>query len=107
VRWVALLVLVACRHEPEVAPLDKDVVAGELVVGMPEGSSADAVLSALQLDGYKFDYVAAATETTHLVKVSASDGTPLDAAGTAAVKKQLADRAGLRFVELNRVRQPR
>lgn len=104
----------ACKHEPErveqgasAAEDLSDVVPGELMVGTEEGVGPDAVLGSAAMEGYRAEYVAAASGTTHLIKVVRADGSALDAAATLELSKQLVSRGGLRFVELNRKRQPR
>jgi hypothetical protein len=107
VRALALALLLAgCKHDPEPST-ESDLVAGELMVGTEGEVTPAAVLSAVALEGYRFEYVAAASTTTHLVKVAHTDGAPLDTAATQQLAAQLAGRAGVRFVELNHVRQPR
>jgi hypothetical protein len=105
---VLLLALASCKHEPERAEsAASDVVAGELMVGTDGEVSPDAVLAAVALDGYRFEYVAAASPTSHLVKATHADGAALDAAATQELVSALTGRAGVRYVELNHVRQPR
>lgn len=96
----------ACAHAPATAA-DDTVVAGQLLVGSEGAQDAAAVLTALTLEGWQFEYVAAASETTHLVKVTQADGATPSQTATAELARRLQGRPGLRFVELNRVRQPR
>lgn len=115
---MVVLGLVACAHTPEgnaadpdagtpVSDAAGDVLPGQLVVGTEAPGEEAGVLDALATDGYRFEYVAAASARSHLVRVTKADGTALSAAETTALKQQLAGRPGLAYVELNRVRQPR
>jgi hypothetical protein len=112
-RALLFVALLGCAHEPERTGTSSssepsaDVVPSQLIIGAAEGTSPDAVLAALALDGFRFEYLAAASGTTHLVKVTALDGSALDAGSTADVAKRLEGRAGVRFVELNHRREPR
>ncbi len=108
-RTVALTAFVsaaACRHDPQ--PVDSAQPRdGELVVGVVDVFGRDAVLEAVALDGYRFEYVAASSDTSHLVKVSWADGGPLSAEQTAEVAAKLKGRPNVRWVEVNAMRQPR
>ncbi len=101
---LALLVCVACAHAPEKA---EDVVPGQLIIGTEGAREAPAVLEAVALEGYRFEYVAAASPTSHLVKVLAADGSELDVEATKALVAKLTGRAGVKYVEPNSMRQPR
>ncbi|MBL8956738.1 MAG: hypothetical protein JNK82_38550 [Myxococcaceae bacterium] len=104
-RAALLFVCIGCAHAPERVD---EVVPGELMVGTVAASSSDAVLEAVALEGYRFEYVAAASETAHLVKVVRADGSALDVAATRALAGQLGERGGkVKYVEVNTVRQPR
>jgi hypothetical protein len=85
----------------------EEMVPGQLLVGTEAGASVDALRAALALEGYSFSVVSSASDTHHLVQVQKADGSPLSADETKAVLSKLSARPGIRFVELNRVRQPR
>lgn len=106
-RWLALAVaLVGCATTPAPPP-PADAVAGQLVVGTEAALAPDGVADALALEGYVVTHLSSATEKTHLVEVKRADGTPLSVEETQALKVRLSGRAGVRYVELNAVRQPR
>ena len=96
----------ACAHQAA-APAEPAVVAGELIVGTVEAVDADAVLGAVALEGYRFEYVAAASQTSHLVRVLRADGSALSVEGTRELVAALQGREGVKYVELNSMRQPR
>lgn len=100
---LAVLLCVSCAHAPEQA----QGVPGQLIVGMAAPAEAAAVLEAVALEGYRFEYVAAASPTAHLVKVTSADGAPLDAEATQGLVAKLGARPGIRYVELNAMREPR
>ncbi|MEW5742905.1 MAG: hypothetical protein AB1938_28575 [Myxococcota bacterium] len=106
-RWLLVilpLAVAACATTPK--PAD-DVVPGQLLVGTEAGTSVEALPEALAVEGYTFQVVSSATDTNHLVKVEKADGTALSVDETKAVLEKLSGRKGVRFVEVNRVRQPR
>lgn len=105
-RWLALtsLLFVSCATTPAPPP---DVVAGQLVVGTDAALAPDGLAEVLALDGYVVAHLSSATEKTHLVEVKRADGSALSVAETKALVPRLTGRAGVRYVELNRVRQPR
>lgn len=105
-RWLALALLmsVGCATTPK-APAD--TVAGQLVVGTEAGAALDTLPQALALEGYTFAVVSSASESTHLVEVKRADGTALSADETQALVSKLSARKGVRYVELNRLRQPK
>lgn len=104
-RWALALALgAACAHAPAVDL--HDVVPGELVVVTERAASPEALVAQLSSDTWRVEYLAAASATTHLVRVTRADGAALDAAQTEEARKALATR-GARAVELNRRRQPR
>lgn len=114
----AVLVLAGCVHTPEGSATGADagtdaasasdgVLPGQLVVGTDAPGTPEGVLDSVAVDGYRFEYVAASSASSHLVKAMKADGTALTVAETIALQQQLAGRAGLKYVELNRVRQPR
>jgi hypothetical protein len=103
-RVAVALLLASCAHSPA-APAD--VVPGQLVVGTAEASSPEGVLRAVELPGFRFEYAAAASTTSHLVRVTKADGSALTAEETSAVQRALSGAPALSFVELNRVRTPR
>lgn len=116
---VAGLLLVGCAHTPagstdadagtpsDAASASTDVLPGQLVVGTDVPGTPEGVLGAVATDGYRFEYVAASSASSHLVRVMKADGTALTAEETQALQQQLAGRAGLKYVEVNRLRQPR
>lgn len=103
-RGLGLVVLLAlglsCKHEPETKPVTDD----QLVVGLTDVFGQSAVLEAVAVEGYQFEYVAASSDTSHLVKVTRVDGS---AADLDEVMAKLKGRDHVRFVEKNAVRQPR
>jgi hypothetical protein len=109
-RWSArflaltLLVLAGCATTP---PSPPDVLAGQLVVGTEEALAPDGLAEVLALEGYVVRHLSSATEKTHLVEVKRADGTPLSVEETKALLSRLTGRPGVRYVELNALRQPR
>ena len=106
-RFVALLLLavVSCKHAPERdEPGPRE---GELVVGLTDVFGQEAVLEAVAVEGYRFEYVAASSDTSHLVKASFADGGALTVEQTQELAGKLKGRPHVRFVEPNAVRQPR
>lgn len=103
-RSVLLLALVGCAHA---APKEDPVVAGELMIGTEGAMGAAELLAALAVEGYVFEYVAAASGTSHLVRVRPAGGGELSEQDTMTLVPQLAARPGVRYVELNHVRQAR
>ncbi len=101
----SVLLLAGCKHEPEVKPVD--VRVSEVVLGTTQPTTVDELMALAAVEGYRVEYVAAASETTHLVKVRRADGSELDEGQTRAVVEQLKAGSKFRFVELNRVQQPR
>lgn len=118
---MAMLVLAGCAHAPagasgeadagtpssEATAAAADVVPGQLVVGTGAPGTPEGVLDAVATDGYRFEYVAASSASSHLVRVTKADGAALTAEETEALQRALAGRAGLKYVEVNRLRQPR
>lgn len=107
VTLMALMLSAACKHAPEPAEPEAPPREGELVIGVADVFGREAVLDAVALDGYRFEYVAASSDTSHLVKVSWADGGPLSVEQTAEVAAKLKGRPNVRWVELNAMRQPR
>lgn len=97
----AALMFVGCTHAAAA------VRASELMLGTTQPTTADDLLALAAVDGYRIEYVAAASETTHLVKVQRTDGSELDEAQTRALVEKLKTAGKFRFVELNRVQKPR
>jgi uncharacterized lipoprotein YajG len=114
-RLVAVLLVAGCAHAPSGSATDADagtppssrVLPGQLVVGTAAPSTPEEVLAAVATDGYRFEYVAASSASSHLVRVTKADGSALTEEETEALRQQLASRANLGYVELNRLRQPR
>jgi len=124
---VAVLLVAGCAHAPSGSATDADagmppssrvhadagtppssrVLPGQLVVGTAAPSTPEEVLAAVATDGYRFEYVAASSASSHLVRVTKADGSALTGEETEALRQQLAGRANLGYVELNRLRQPR
>lgn len=112
--FLPLLTLAGCKHEPEkkdepVATKREEPLlrAGELIVGTTDAVSVDALLELAATEGYRVEYVAAASETTHLLKVLHADGTDLSVDDTKALAAQLTTGGKFKFVELNAVQQRR
>lgn len=100
-----LVAVVACKHAPErEEPRERE---GELVVGLTDVFGREAVLDAVAVEGYRFEYVAASSDTSHLVKASFADGAALTREQTLELAGKLKGRPNVRFVEPNAVRQPR
>jgi hypothetical protein len=107
-RALALLVVMGCAHQaPAPEPAQADVVAGQLMVGTEQPLESGGVLDAVALDGYRFEYAGAASATSHLVKVMLADGSALSVEQTRELAGRLQGRPGLKYVELNGVRQMR
>ena len=116
---MAAVLLAGCAHTPAGSGAEADagtapssdstseVLPGQLVVGTEAPGTPEAVLDAVATDGYRFEYVAASSASSHLVRVTKADGTALTAEETQALREELAGRAGLKYVEVNRLRQPR
>jgi hypothetical protein len=106
-RWLpfVLWLFISCATAPKPPP--SDAVAGQLVVGTAEGVQPAALEQLLAIEGYRVTFVSSAGETTHLVEVKRADGTALTAEETEALLPRLTEREGVRYVEPNRVRQPR
>ena len=112
---MAVFAFVGCKHEPEVKKVEQPVNSrdgspirpGELIVGTFEAISVDKALELSLIEGYRIEYVAAATETMHLMKASWADGTLLNEDETRALAEKLLETNRFKFVELNKVNQPR
>ena len=100
-----------CKHAPEEGPAaeveEVKPLEGQLVVGLTDVFGQEAVLETVAVDGYKFEYVAASSDTSHLVQACHADGAPLTAEQTEALVTKLKGRPHVRFVEANRLRQAR
>lgn len=107
------LALVGCKHEPAVKdePVTRreasPIRPGEFILGTFEVLNVDAVLELALVEGYRFEYVAAATEKTHLLKAAWADGTFLTEDETRGLKEKLIETRKFKYVELNSVQQPR
>lgn len=111
---MAVFAFVSCKHEPEAKTEDavtnvdaSPIRPGEFILGTFEVMNVDAVLELALVEGYRFEYVAAATEKTHLLRASWSDGTFLTEADTRGLKEKLIETRKFKYVELNSVQQPR
>ena len=112
---VVLFAFVGCKHEPAVKTVEQPVNSrdgspirpGELIVGTFEPVGVDKALELSLLEGYRFEYVAAATETMHLMKAMWADGTSLTEDETRALAEKLLETNRFKFVELNKVKAPR
>lgn len=107
---MAMFAFVGCKHEPVVKDQPvaaEDVRPGEFIIGTYEAVNVDAVLELAIIESYRFEYVAAATETTHLLRASWADGTSLTSEETKVLAEKLVDTHKFKFVELNSVKNPR
>lgn len=112
---MAVVAFAGCKHEPEVKTVEQPVNSrdgspirpGELIVGTFEVVSVDKALELSLIEGYRIEYVAAATETMHLMKATWADGTLLNEDETRALAEKLLETNRFKFVELNKVNKPR